>query len=59
VPRGSPAGEPWHDATRDAATYDAIAAFLLASGARPLDLAALDRAAFAPPAAGSPPLLFA
>jgi hypothetical protein len=37
VPRGSPADDPFHDATRDAATYDAIAAFLLACGARPLE----------------------
>lgn len=36
VPRGSTAGEPFHDATRDAAELDAIADFLLACGARPL-----------------------
>jgi hypothetical protein len=38
VPRGSPGGA-WHDTTRDAAGYDAIAAYLLACGARPLALA--------------------
>lgn len=36
VPEGSRAGDPFHDATRDAARYDAIAGFLLACGARPL-----------------------
>ncbi len=36
VPRGSAPGAPWHDATRDAATMDAIADLLLAAGARPL-----------------------
>jgi hypothetical protein len=36
VPRGSGAGEAFHDATRDAAAMDAIAAHLLACGARPL-----------------------
>lgn len=36
VPRGSAADDPFHDATRDAAEMDAIAAFLLACGARPL-----------------------
>lgn len=40
VPRGSSRTDPFHDATRDAADYDAIAAFLLACGARPLDEAA-------------------
>lgn len=39
VPRGSPAGEPFHDATRDAAEMDAIAGYLLACGARPLEAA--------------------
>ena len=37
IPRGSARGEAWHDATRDAADYDAIADFLTACGARPLD----------------------
>ena len=36
VPRGSDAGQPFHDATRDAQEMDAIAGFLLACGARPL-----------------------
>jgi hypothetical protein len=36
VPRGSRAGAPFHDTTRDAAECDAIADFLLACGARPL-----------------------
>ncbi len=52
VPRGSAAGEPFHDATRDAAVMDAIAGYLLACGARPL--------AAAPPAprrAAAPTLL--
>ena len=35
VPRGSAPGE-WHDPTRDAACYDAIADYLGACGARPL-----------------------
>ena len=46
VPRGSRRGDPFHDATRDAATLDAIADVLLASGARPLEDATLP----APPA---------
>jgi hypothetical protein len=37
VPRGSPAADPFHDPTRRAEDYDAIADFLLACGARPLD----------------------
>lgn len=37
VPRGSPPEDPFHDPTRDARDYDAIAAHLLACGARPLD----------------------
>jgi len=37
VPRGSAAGEAWHDATRDARELDAIAEALFACGARPLD----------------------
>jgi hypothetical protein len=37
VPRGSPAGTPFDDATRDAAWFDAIAGHLLACGARPLE----------------------
>ncbi|TPG59112.1 DUF2075 domain-containing protein [Roseomonas nepalensis] len=36
VPRGSPAGDPWHDPTRAAAEMDAVADHLLACGARPL-----------------------
>jgi hypothetical protein len=52
VPRGSRRGDgPWFDATRDAADYDAIAAFLLACGARPLEEA---RAGGAGPAAAAP-----
>ncbi|MBB5690432.1 DUF2075 domain-containing protein [Roseomonas alkaliterrae] len=45
VPRGSAADDPFHDPTRDAAAYDAVAAFLLACGARPLTSAAPRRAA--------------
>ena len=37
VPRGSPPDDPFHDRTRDSRDYDAIAAFLLACGALPLD----------------------
>jgi hypothetical protein len=37
VPRGSRRDEPFHDPTRDAAEMDAIAAVLLASGARPFE----------------------
>ncbi|MFC7474582.1 DNA/RNA helicase domain-containing protein [Dankookia sp. GCM10030260] len=48
VPRGSPAEDPFHDRTRSAAEMDAIADYLLACGARPLDAAALPRPA--PPA---------
>jgi hypothetical protein len=44
VPRGSAADDPFHDPTRDAAAYDAVAAFLLACGARPLTSAAPRRA---------------
>ena len=40
VPRGSRADDPFHDATRDAAAMDAIAGFLAACGARPLEAAA-------------------
>jgi hypothetical protein len=36
VPRGSRAGHPFHDATRDAAMLDGIAGFLEECGARPL-----------------------
>jgi hypothetical protein len=36
VPRGSPAGDPFHDATRDAAELDAIAGLLRAAGVREL-----------------------
>jgi hypothetical protein len=39
VPCGSQREEAFHDATRDAAQYDAIADFLLACGARPLETA--------------------
>jgi hypothetical protein len=34
VPRGSPRGDAFHDATRDAAGFDAVADLLLAAGAR-------------------------
>ncbi|MFC7540908.1 DNA/RNA helicase domain-containing protein [Siccirubricoccus deserti] len=37
IPPGSPAGDPFHDRTRPAAEMDAIAAHLLACGARPLN----------------------
>jgi hypothetical protein len=51
VPRGSRRGDgPWFDATRDAADYDAVAAFLLACGARPLE----EAPAAAVPAAPAP-----
>jgi hypothetical protein len=46
VPRGSDPAARFHDATRDAAGYDAIAEFLLACGARKLQDAPQD----APPA---------
>ncbi|SDB08457.1 DNA/RNA helicase domain-containing protein [Belnapia rosea] len=36
VPPGSPVDEPFHDRTRPASRMDAIAAFLVACGARPL-----------------------
>jgi hypothetical protein len=36
VPRGSARGTPFHDPTRDAATYNAVAGFLEACGARRL-----------------------
>ena len=36
IPLGSPADDPFHDRTRPAAEMDAIAAYLLACGARPL-----------------------
>ena len=54
VPRGSVAATPFHDPTRDAATYDAIAAFLEACGARPL---AHPLAAHAAPQDEAPALL--
>ena len=38
VPRGSPADDPWHDRTRPAAEMEAVAAFLLDCGARPLSM---------------------
>jgi hypothetical protein len=50
VPPGSPRSDPFHDPTRDAAEMDAIAGFLLACGARPLD-------AIAPPARDTAPAL--
>ena len=37
VPRGSDPANPWFDRTRDSRHYDAIADFLLACGARPLE----------------------
>jgi Uncharacterized conserved protein (DUF2075) len=37
VPRGSPAEDPFHDRTRPAAEMDAIATYLIACGARPLE----------------------
>ncbi|MCA3356816.1 MAG: DUF2075 domain-containing protein [Roseomonas sp.] len=37
VPPGSAAADPFHDITRPAAEMDALADFLLASGARPLE----------------------
>jgi hypothetical protein len=39
VPRGSARDEAWYDRTRDAAGYDAIAAFLGACGARAVTIA--------------------
>lgn len=39
VPPGSPAGDPWYDRTRDAATMDAVAEYLLLCGARPVGTA--------------------
>lgn len=39
LPAGSARDDPFHDASRDAAAYDAVAAFLIACGARPLDSA--------------------
>lgn len=41
VPRGSPADDPFHDATRDAGVMDAIADYLTTCGARPLDITPL------------------
>jgi len=53
VPEGSLAEAPFHDPTRPAAEYNAIAAFLAACGARPLE--ALPVPPPAPPAmAGLP-----
>jgi hypothetical protein len=53
VPRGSPTSDPFHDRTRPAAEMDAIADYLLACGARPLEVSA-------PPAPPPPqPGLFA
>lgn len=48
VPRGSGRADPFHDATRDAAEFDAVAAFLLACGARPLETCPTPRRAAAP-----------
>lgn len=45
VPRGSRRDEPWYDRTRDADMLDAIADFLLACGARPLEAAPPEDAA--------------
>jgi hypothetical protein len=44
VPRGSDPADAWFDRTRDARDLDAIAGFLLACGARPLDAAPADAA---------------
>jgi hypothetical protein len=41
VPRGSRAGDPWYDETRDATALDATAAFLAECGATPLEEAEL------------------
>jgi hypothetical protein len=38
VPPGSPAGDPFHDRTRPAEEMEALATFLLACGARPLEI---------------------
>jgi hypothetical protein len=38
VPPGSPTHDPFHDITRPAGEMDALADFLLASGARPLEI---------------------
>ena len=38
VPPGSPTHDPFHDVTRPAGEMDALADFLLASGARPLEI---------------------
>ena len=48
VPEGSRAGDPFHDPTRDAARYDAIADFLISCGARPLAVAEPARDEVAP-----------
>ena len=40
VPRGSRQGAAWHDATRDAAEYDAVADYLVECGVRRLRVAA-------------------
>ena len=53
VPEGSPAEAPFHDPTRPAAEYNAIAAFLAACGARPLE--ALPVPPPAPPAMAALP----
>jgi len=50
IPRGSPAEDPFHDRTRPAAEMDAIADFLLACGARPLDGMGTTQPAAAEPA---------
>lgn len=50
VPRGSRRGEAHHDRTRDAEELDAIAEFLLACGARPLEDAPQDMQDIAIPA---------
>ncbi|PWS36973.1 hypothetical protein DFH01_08810 [Falsiroseomonas bella] len=48
VPRGSRGGGPHHDRTRDSRELDAIADFLLACGARPLEAARHAEAAAVP-----------
>lgn len=50
VPRGSRRGDAHHDRTRDAEELDAIAEFLLACGARPLEAAPKDAQDTATPA---------
>ena len=49
VPQGSRADEPFHDVTRPAAEMDALADFLLASGARPLEILSTEADSVAEP----------